>query len=90
MTNKQEIKLNQSALRKLNFIFKGNERKKIFDEASFYSSIYSGLESEVILEAVINKNLKTKIHKVIFNDNKEEIKNYNESLKLYMELEKFI
>jgi hypothetical protein len=87
MSIKEEIKLSVSALRKLNFIFKGKEREKIFNEASFYKSLYSAISDKQILEAVIDKHIKSKIHKIIFLDDEKKIKEYNECLKLFLELE---
>ena len=87
MSKREEIKLSASALRKLNYVFKRKERTKILNEASFYNSIYSAVDVNKILEAVIEKNLKTKIFKVLFLDNEKEIKEYNEYLRLIEELE---
>lgn len=87
MSKPEEIKLSQSAMRKLNYIFKRNEQKKILNEASFYRSIYSAVDDKIILEAVIEKNLKTKIYKVLFLDNQKQIKEYNEYLKEVLELD---
>ena len=86
MSNKEEIKLSVSALRKMYFIFKGKEREQIFKEAD----LYSALSDKEILEAVIEKNLKQKIFKIKFFDDKKKIKEYNECLKLFLELEENI
>ena len=90
MTHKEEIKLSNQALRKFYYIFKGKERQEILNEASFYKSLYSAINDNQILEAVINKNIKSKIHKVIFLDDKKKKKEYNECLKLFLELEENI
>ena len=90
MSNKEEIKLSVSALRKMYFIFKGKEREQIFKEASFYKDLYCALSDKEILEVVIEKNLKQKIFKIKFFDDKKKIKEYNECLKLFLELEENI
>ena len=89
MSNKKEIKLNNSAMRKLYYIFNDKERKKIFNEVSFYKDIYNAVDDDKLIYAVIDKNLKTKIHKVIFLDDKDKIKEYNECFKLYREFRDF-
>lgn len=80
-----EIKLSLSAMRKINFIFKVKEQKEILKEASFYKSIYYDVNDNILLEAVINKHIKTKIYKIVFMDNKKDIKEFNEYLKKYLE-----
>lgn len=65
----EQLKISQSALRKFFYIIRTNkERNKILNEASFYKTIYDGEEINKILEAVINKYIKIKIHKCLFID----------------------
>jgi hypothetical protein len=72
------LKINPSALRKFFYIIRtDNERRKILNEASFYKTIYNGVEQNKILEAVIEKYIKIKIHKRFFIDpDKKSIKDF--------------
>ena len=77
---KKELKLSMSSMRKLHFIFNRKQREKILAEASYYNTIYSALTIEEILEIVINKHLKMKLHKVVFPDISKQIKIHQQIL----------
>lgn len=63
----ERLKLNNSSLRKFFYIIRTDkERKRILDETIFYKTIYNAVEVNKILEAVINKYIKIKIHKCLF------------------------
>ena len=77
---KKELKLSMSSMRKLHFIFNRKQRDQILAEASYYNTIYSALTIEEILEIVINKHLKMKLHKVVFPDISKQIKIHQQIL----------
>lgn len=80
----ERLKLNNSSLRKFFYIIRTDkERKRILDETIFYKTIYNAVEVNKILEAVINKYIKIKIHKCLFlepykNDIEEFKRNRND------------
>ena len=83
----ESLKISQSALRKFFYIIRTDkERKRILDEASFYKTIYNGVEINKILEAVINKYIKIKIHKCLFIDpDKKSLEEFIREKDEYME-----
>lgn len=80
----ERLKLNNSSLRKFFYIIRTDkERRRILDETIFYKTIYNAVEVNKILEAVINKYIKIKIHKCLFlepykNDIEEFKRNRND------------
>ena len=77
---RKELKLSQSVLRKLHFIFNKKQRELIMLETSYYKSIYDALTIEETLDVVINKYLKMKLHKVVFPDITIQLKNHQQIL----------
>ncbi len=85
MSNKitiEKININPSSCRKFFYIIKTNkERQNILNEASYYSSIYTGLTDRQILEVVIEKYIKMRLFNVVFPNNKKDIEEHNKILK---------
>jgi len=77
---KKEIKVSQSILRKFYFIFTKKQRDQIMLETSYFNTIYSALSIEEILEVVIQKHIKMKLHKVVFPDISKQIKLHQQIL----------
>lgn len=75
-----DIKLSISTMRKFNHIFKDKEKKKILDEALYFSNIYTTVCIEKHIEYVINKYLKVKIHNRTFCDINKDVMEYKEIL----------
>ena len=82
----EQLKISQSALRKFFYIIRTDkERKRILDETSFYKTIYNGVEVNKILEAVINKYIKIKIHKCLFIEpDKDDIEEFKRKREEYI------
>jgi hypothetical protein len=78
MTNytKEKITLEPSSMRKLNYILSKKDRNKLFDECSYYKSIYSGLDDTILLNALINKYVNMKIHNRIYMRNDKDLKKH--------------
>lgn len=83
MTNyiKEKIILEPSSMRKLNYILSKKDRNKLFDECSYYKTIYSGLDDINLLNALINKYVNMKLHNRIYMKNDEDFKQHKEELK---------
>jgi len=81
------IKMSVSSHRKFFYIIRSyKERQKIINETTFYKSIYSGVELYKILEAVINKYIKKKIHKMMFIEpDKQRIEDHIKERNEYIE-----
>ena len=75
---KIEINISLSTKRKLYYIFNSKEKQKILDECTYYSSIYKGVAEETMVDAVVSKYIKMKLHQLIFLNNKKEIQKYKE------------
>lgn len=81
-----KINMSVSCHRKFFYIIRSyKERQKILNEATFYKSIYSGVELNMILEIILDKYIKMKFHKVLFiepdkNSIEEHIKERNKYL----------
>jgi hypothetical protein len=82
----EQLKISQSALRKFFYIIRTDkERKKILNETSFYKTIYNDVEINKILEAVINKYIKKKIHNILFIDpDKKSLEEFIKEKEEYM------
>lgn len=82
----EQLKISQSALRKFFYIIRTDkERKRILDETLFYKTIYNAIEVNKILEAVINKYIKIKIHKCLFIEpNKNDIEEFKRKIEEYI------
>jgi len=83
----EQLKISPSCHRKFFYIIRTDkERKRILDEASFYKTIYNGVELNKILEAVIEKYIKIKIHKCLFIDpDKKSIEEFIRERNEYIE-----
>ena len=77
---RNDIKLSISTMRKFNHLFKDKEKKRILDEALFFSNIYTAVCIEKHIEYVINKYLKVKIYNRTFCDIKKDVAEYKEIL----------
>ena len=67
-------------MRKFHFIFNRKQREQIMLETSYYKTIYPALNIEETLEAVINKHIKMKLHKVVFPDISKQVKLHQQIL----------
>jgi len=78
----EQLKISSSSQRKFFYIIRTDkERKKILNEASFYKTIYNGVEVNKILEVVIEKYIKKKIHNIKFIEpDKKSIEDYNKEI----------
>jgi|APFre7841882793_1041355.scaffolds.fasta_scaffold14922_3 hypothetical protein len=83
----EQLKISPSCYRKFFYVITTDkERRKILNEASFYKTIYNGVEQNKILEAVINKYIKMKIHNRFFIDpNKKSIEEFIRERDEYIE-----
>jgi hypothetical protein len=79
---REEINLEPSAMRKLQFIFNKKERKKIFDECSYYKNIYNAVDDKIILNALINKYVNIKLYKREYMKNDKDFKQHKENIKV--------
>ena len=67
-------------LRKFHFIFTKKQREQIMLETSYFNTKYPALTIEETLEVVIQKHIKTKIHKVVFPDISKQLKEHKMKL----------
>jgi hypothetical protein len=77
---KTDLKLSISAMRKFNHLFKDKEKKRILDEALYFSNIYKTICIEDLITFSINKYLKVKIHNITLCDIKKDVAEYKEIL----------
>lgn len=77
---RNDIKLSISTMRKFNNIFKDKEKKRILDEALYFSNVYKAVCIEKHIEYVINKYLKVKIYNRTFCDINKDVAEYKEIL----------
>jgi hypothetical protein len=75
---KSVVKLSPSAYRKFTYILKSNERKRVLDEAMYYSNIYNAVDDAVILQCLIEKYIKIKLHHHFYQDIKRDVKEHLE------------
>ena len=75
-TVKQEIFVNPSIKRKFFYVLNGKEQRDVMNEVMYMTSVYSGIDSKILLEASINKAIKRKIHGVVFEDISKDVKEH--------------
>ena len=75
-TIKQEICVNPSIKRKFFYVLNGREQREVMNELMYMTSVYSGIDSKILLEASVNKAIKRKIHGVVFEDISKDVKEH--------------
>ena len=75
-TIKEEINVNLSIKRKFFYVLNGKEQRDVMNEVMYMTSVYSGIDSKILLEASINKAIKRKIHGVVFEDISKDVKEH--------------
>ena len=75
-TVKQEICVNPSIKRKFFYVLNGKEQRDVMNEVMYMTSVYSGVDSKILLEASVNKAIKQKLHNIVFEDISKDIKQH--------------
>ncbi len=77
---KDKINLDPSAMRKIQFVISNKNRIKLFNEVSYYKNIYSAVDEKTLLNAVINKYVNMKIHKLIYFNIDKDLENHRKKI----------
>ena len=75
-TVKEEICVNPSIKRKFFYVLNGHEQRDVMNEVMYMTSVYSTVDSKILLEASVNKAIKIKIHGIVFEDISKDIKEH--------------
>ena len=75
-TVKEEICVNLSIKRKFFYVLNGKEQRDVMNQVMYMTSVYSGIDSKILLEASVNKAIKRKIHGVVFEDISKDVKQH--------------
>lgn len=74
----KEIELVGKYKRIFNFVFNQKERDKIIKELYYFSNIHYDTSPTILINCLINKSLKIKLHHIQFMDIKEDMNEYLE------------